>query len=326
MGGGLTWFRYQVETPFHPKTQRLALILQVSDVYASGILVTLWSWAIRFAPDGDLTKFGAEFIEQRVLDGRSGVLAALGEVGFMDASGGRLVIHDWDEYQGAAISRLDSARAGSRERQRRWRERQNFSPSSAVDTPSLEATEEPPETLPPPDETPVTPLLTDITVQDSTVQDITEQDITEQGHKNERADAERVRLVTVVEALKIESPNDLVERLDEWRRAYPDVDLRAQFEAMTDWLRGHPSRTYKTVRFIPSWLSREQRKIDQAKGTTRRRRVDNEQQLERLADQQVPSDKAIEEARKFMGYDSAKRAATTRPLDAIIKGATGRLG
>ena len=90
MGGGLTWFRYQVETPFHPKTQRLALILQVSDVYASGILVTLWSWAIRFAPDGDLTKFGAEFIEQRVLDGRSGVLAALGEVGFMDASGGRL--------------------------------------------------------------------------------------------------------------------------------------------------------------------------------------------------------------------------------------------
>lgn len=102
----------------HPKVRKLAKALGVRRPEARGYLSALWSWAVDYAPDGDLSSFDAEDIEFGVdWDGSQGVLVeALEQVGLLDRTAFGWEIHDWME-------RAESFRNATRMRERRSKKR-----------------------------------------------------------------------------------------------------------------------------------------------------------------------------------------------------------
>lgn len=89
-----------------PKIKKLARRLNLDIRVAHGTVSELWSWALSHAPDGDLSKFDFEDIEDAVhWDGGAGalieVLIECRLVDSIDAEGGRRVeIHNWLERGG----------------------------------------------------------------------------------------------------------------------------------------------------------------------------------------------------------------------------------
>lgn len=74
--------------------------------------IRLWRWAVRSAPDGDLTGMEPYDIEcalrYRLLDGK--LYSALVKAGFIDElEDGTRRIHDWHEYTGGAITKMSEA-------------------------------------------------------------------------------------------------------------------------------------------------------------------------------------------------------------------------
>jgi DnaD/phage-associated family protein len=114
----------QVDTTLfdHPKTRKLARLLGVGRVTAVGHLVALWSWAARYAIDGDLSNYRGDpevIAEGAAWDGNAElfvnalILAGVGTgAGFVDDVDGRLLLHDWDDYYGKLLDRrrADAAR------------------------------------------------------------------------------------------------------------------------------------------------------------------------------------------------------------------------
>jgi hypothetical protein len=107
----------------HPKTKRLARSLgellppmpvEVLRSVAIGYLHRLWWWAISYAPEGDITKYGAAGIADGV--GWPGdpdsFLAALMDSGWVDRDG---ELHDWGDYAGKLIERRRKEAARKRE-------------------------------------------------------------------------------------------------------------------------------------------------------------------------------------------------------------------
>lgn len=91
----------------HRKTLRLCALMKcdTADAYPP----RLWAWAVRSAPDGDLTGMDPGEIEMAVRyrkqDGA--LFAALCTAGFVDRSeDGQVSIHNWRERTGAAIARM----------------------------------------------------------------------------------------------------------------------------------------------------------------------------------------------------------------------------
>lgn len=128
----MAWIESHQELARHPKTGRFARALNVSRATAIGHLHLLWWWALTFAQDGNLTKFTADEISEAAeWEGSSFTFTdALLNSGFMDdlnpdpfgeGSEHRWILHDWDDYAG----RMNDKREQSKERMRRWRERQS---------------------------------------------------------------------------------------------------------------------------------------------------------------------------------------------------------
>lgn len=122
----------------HPKTTRAIRILRMNRMQFVGHLACLWNWAIKNAPDGELSRFTARDIadaarftdpddfEEKADEDAERFLRALIDCrtsgdghGLIEEQGNQLLIHDWQEFGGklhkkreAGAERMRNARAG----------------------------------------------------------------------------------------------------------------------------------------------------------------------------------------------------------------------
>jgi hypothetical protein len=103
----MPWIESHAELIGHPKTRRLAKALGTTERDSIGLLHMLWHWAVKYAPDGDLSRFDDDEIAAAVeWEGDATlVLAALKAARFIDVNS---QIHDWDEYTGKLIERREA--------------------------------------------------------------------------------------------------------------------------------------------------------------------------------------------------------------------------
>ena len=121
MSSGI-WIRLHVDLFEHPKTARLARRLEINKVQTVGHLAALWSWALRYAPAGEITAYDADEIADGALwDGDSKrFLEELEACKWLERNDrGEVRIHDWEEYGG----RLLETKIRNRERAREYREK-----------------------------------------------------------------------------------------------------------------------------------------------------------------------------------------------------------
>ena len=98
----MAWTPFHDAMPDHPKTEMLALSLEVSIPQAVGHVAMAWAFALRYAPDGDLTKYPAALLAKKC--GWNGdpehFIEAMDEAGWFDVTEGEIHLHDWTEYGG----------------------------------------------------------------------------------------------------------------------------------------------------------------------------------------------------------------------------------
>lgn len=131
----------------HPKTRKLARLLGVSIPTALGHLHLLWHFGLKFAPDGNLSRFDLDEIADGCLwEGDPLALHnALLQAGWVEEDGERGVcIHDWEEFGGKVVKQKEQGA----DRQQRWRDRHKTTPTQqangdvTVTSPSPNALEE----------------------------------------------------------------------------------------------------------------------------------------------------------------------------------------
>jgi hypothetical protein len=106
----------------HPKTRKLARLLGCSIPTAIGHLHLLWHFALKYAPDGDLSRFDSDEIADGCMwEGIPEVLCeALEKCEWIDREDeGAARVHDWQDYGGKALKQKED----NAERQQRWRDR-----------------------------------------------------------------------------------------------------------------------------------------------------------------------------------------------------------
>lgn len=133
----MAWLQVHQELGRHPKLKRLARALDISTPAAVGHLLYLWWWALDYAQDGEIGQFSSDEIAEAALWGgdSNAFLAAMTNCGFVDnGAPGQRMIHDWDDYAGALMDRLNTQREQSRIRQQRYRERQRETDDNALAT------------------------------------------------------------------------------------------------------------------------------------------------------------------------------------------------
>lgn len=109
----MAWIESHQELGSHPKTVKLARLLDIPKAQVVGHLHYLWWWATDYAQDGNLARFdaldiaiGSEWKDDPIV-----WLNALERVGFLDADydeNGDVYerhVHDWHEYAGKLIER-----------------------------------------------------------------------------------------------------------------------------------------------------------------------------------------------------------------------------
>lgn len=159
----MAWIESHASLADHPKTRKLARILDVPKVQVIGHLHCLWWWATDYAEDGSLQRYddldvaiGAEWEGEPAT-----FIDALVAAGFLDSDEHGLRIHDWDDYAGKLIER----RKANAERMRQARaahEQSTNTPRAAhVQRTQRARAERPNQTVPnqtePVGDTPTTP-------------------------------------------------------------------------------------------------------------------------------------------------------------------------
>jgi len=95
-------------TPEHPKMKRLARALRVNQAQAVGILESLWHWAGRFAPQGDIGRFSdSDIADSAYWTKEPGILIeALVESKWVQRDPAhRLIIHDWHDHAEESVKK-----------------------------------------------------------------------------------------------------------------------------------------------------------------------------------------------------------------------------
>lgn len=108
-------------TPDHPKMKRLTRVLRINRAWSVGILESLWHWAGRFAPQGDIGRYPDGDIAEAVFWPKEpGILIeGLIESEWVDRdTAHRLVIHDWPDHAEESVkkylkrNKLDFVKSG----------------------------------------------------------------------------------------------------------------------------------------------------------------------------------------------------------------------
>ena len=126
----IPWIQVYSNLPMHPKTDRLVDELGLSssavspNIVAVGILVSLWTWAIQNAYDGDLSWCSPRIIADACRCNKTPValIMGLGAAGWLDED---MKLHDWEEYAVLLMDAEDNKKEKTRERVRKYRERKN---------------------------------------------------------------------------------------------------------------------------------------------------------------------------------------------------------
>jgi len=122
----IPWIQVYSNLLAHPKTSKLADELKITSAYvnqnvvAVGILVSLWTWAIQNAYDGDLSTCSPRMIAEAVKWKKkdTDLYNALLSTGWIDQDG---KLHDWEEYAVLLIESEESRKKKTKERVRRYR-------------------------------------------------------------------------------------------------------------------------------------------------------------------------------------------------------------
>lgn len=111
----MAWIESHQGTDRHPKTRKLCRKLGISTPAAVGHLHMFWWWAMDFAQDGDISRYGPDDIADAIeWEGDSEQLySALVEAGFIDETETGHEIHDWYAYAGRLIETRKKMQTGS---------------------------------------------------------------------------------------------------------------------------------------------------------------------------------------------------------------------
>ena len=125
----MAWFEAHDTLARHPKTLKLARLLNVDRRYAVGLLHDLFSWGLFAAGKyGLLDGLTAADIAQALgypPRKAESIIGALVEAGYLDTGQDGYSIHDWYDYAG----KLYDARERNREKNQRYRDRKRASES-----------------------------------------------------------------------------------------------------------------------------------------------------------------------------------------------------
>jgi hypothetical protein len=282
----MTWIRVDTALSRHPKVIRFAKMMGVSRHEGLGILLDLWTWAVDYTDNGDLSRYESDElmellgIHQQAALMPPDLMEALVGSGFVDSDGDRSVLHDWDDYQG----QLEAQREANRERQRRYRQKRKGDMGDTV-TPA-DATV-----------TVTSPLPNGATYERTNV-------------TNERtarpADKHDDYKILEFEELQPITEGDCKR----YRELFPAVDLDIELEKMFVFLQSAaPSKRPKASlpRFALNWLQRaskdaekDQPISDREQRRSEQRNKETQAQLEALANTKRASTAAVREARKDM--------------------------
>ncbi|MFB5761059.1 hypothetical protein [Paenibacillus medicaginis] len=129
----MAWIESHQGTDRHPKTRKLCRLLGISRPAAVGHLHMFWWWAMDYAQDGDISKFGPDDIADAVdWEGDADQFYdALLASGFVDETEAGRKIHGWYGYAGRLIER----RVADAERKRISRGRKKPKQSDSEDSP-----------------------------------------------------------------------------------------------------------------------------------------------------------------------------------------------
>lgn len=121
----MAWIESNQEIGRHPKTKKLARLLDISAVTAIGHLHYLWWWALDFAQDGYIGKYDEFDIAEACLwvGDHQSFVDALIQAGFVDKTESGLLIHDWFDYAGRLIIQKDIKKEKNKERVKRFRDK-----------------------------------------------------------------------------------------------------------------------------------------------------------------------------------------------------------
>lgn len=119
----MAWFEAHDTMARHPKTLKLARLLNIDRRCAVGLLHDLFSWGLYAAgKGGELPGLADTDIAQALDYGpkkAGAVVSALVEAGYLDKGPDGYAIHDWYDYAG----KLYDSREKNREKNKRYRDR-----------------------------------------------------------------------------------------------------------------------------------------------------------------------------------------------------------
>ena len=124
----LPWIQVYSNLADHPKIYALVDRMKLRrNSEAVGIVVSLWLWAAKNAPDGDLSGFPERAIAQALgfqINYAKKLCQALVDTNWLDVDAeGCYSIHNWSRYAGRLIEITLRQREQSTERSRRYREK-----------------------------------------------------------------------------------------------------------------------------------------------------------------------------------------------------------